>query len=226
MSTATSPTAPRTLYITLQYLRRDASGNKYHWGLYATSDTPPRGTLFHATDAGRQPLDLYYEERKVENPTKSKSMTVCVKIGDVSSTTAIHRCVSTVPLMSRSRIPAGERQWTCRVYVKEALNALHNAQLLSLPASVGSIERACLAVADAYLPYRLSRERPGVYNDFSWLRRGSTSRTIPMEVDPTLYYPSEMEVDSSGRYRSTRSYGSLMDVDSSGRYASSQSYGF
>ena len=161
-------------------------------------------------------------------------MVACLKIGEASSSTAIHRCVSTVPLMSRSRMPAGERQWTCRVYVKEALNALHNDRILSLPASVGksqerfpsimgptyivgiagSIERACLAVANSYLPYRQSYQQPGIYNDLACMR-SSTSRTAPMEIDSNPYYPSRMEVDSSRRYSSSRSYGSLMEVDSS-----------
>ncbi|KAH6717568.1 hypothetical protein BKA61DRAFT_571658 [Leptodontidium sp. MPI-SDFR-AT-0119] len=205
--------APRTLYITLQYLRTDSSGqNKYHWGLYATGDSPPNGTLFHATDAGRDALDLYYEQRKVSNPLRSRSMVACLKIGEASSSTAIHR------------LSAGERVWTCRVYVKEALTALHNDRFLSLPASVGSIERACLAVADSHLPSRQSYQQPGVYNDLAWMR-SSTSRTTPMELDSNTYDPSRMEVDSSGRYRSSSSYPSRMEVDSSGRYRSSTSYG-
>jgi len=65
---------------------------------------------------------------------------VCLKIGNAPSSSAIDRCVSKVPLMIRSGLPGNERQWTCRVYVKEALIALHNDRLLELPASVGELQ--------------------------------------------------------------------------------------
>jgi hypothetical protein len=142
-------------------------------------------------------------------------------------------------------MPVGERQWTCRVYVKEALNALHNDRILSLPASIGklqeqfpsmitlthksrhlgSIERACLKAANSYLPYRAGYQQAWVYNDLTWTE-GSTSRTTPMEVDSGPYYLSQMEVDSTrGGHRLSRTYGSRMDVDSTGGHRSSRSYG-
>lgn len=165
---------------------------------------------------------------------RSEALIVCLKIADVPSSTAIDRCVSRVPLMSRSAIPAGERQWTCRVYVKEALIALHNDRLLNLPASVSklsyrslewnstynlgtidSIERACLAAADYYLPHKSATRRVSIYNDLAWMSR-STSHTTPIEETPDLYCHSNIEVDSTARYTPYHSYGSLRDVDSSG----------
>ncbi|TVY34923.1 hypothetical protein LOCC1_G006403, partial [Lachnellula occidentalis] len=217
---------PRSIYITLQYLRTDSNGqNKYHWGLYATGDSPPKGILFHASDEGRRPLDLFYERRNVSNPLRSRSMVVVLKIGDVSSASAIDRSVSRVPLMSRSRLPPGEPQWTCRVYVKQALEALNQDRILRLPASVNQLERACLAAADSYLVRKnaQSQQEPGVHNNLAWI--GTTSRTTPMELDSVQRYPSLMEVDSTGRYGSSRLYGSQMEVDSTGRYGSSRSYG-
>ena len=95
--------------------------------------------MFHASDEGRRALDLFYERRNVSNPLKSRSMVVILKIGDVSSAAAIHGSVSKVPLMSQSRLPAGEAQWTCRVYVKQALEALNQDRILRLPANVGKL---------------------------------------------------------------------------------------
>jgi hypothetical protein len=111
-----------------------------HWGLFATGDSPPEGHLFHATDTGRKALDLLYEHRNVRNPLRSESMIVCLKIGDAPSPKAIGECVNRVPLMSRSRLPAGEPQWTCRVWVKEALNALHQYRVMNLPMGVSKLQ--------------------------------------------------------------------------------------
>jgi hypothetical protein len=87
-----------------------------------------------------------------------------------------------------------------------------------------SIERACLAAADLYLPRRAIDKRPDVHDDLRWTS-STASRTVPMEVNSGRYYPSEMELDSSGRFRSSRSYASQMEIDSSGRYGSSKYYG-
>jgi hypothetical protein len=87
-----------------------------------------------------------------------------------------------------------------------------------------SIERACVAAADSFLPRRSAHKLPGIHNDLSWTR-STTSRTVPMEFDPSRYYPSEMELDSSGRFTTSRSYASQMEIDSSGRYGSSNYYG-
>jgi hypothetical protein len=108
-----------------------------HWGLYATGDQPPRGTLYHATDLGRAPLDLLYESKTVSNPMRSVSTVVCLKVADVPSVAAIHDIIKRVPVMRRESLPPNERMWTCRVWVKEALKYLHGAQFLRLPADPG-----------------------------------------------------------------------------------------
>lgn len=66
-------------------------------------------------------------------------MIVCLKIADAPSSSAIDRCVSRVPLMDRRQLPGNERQWTCRVWVKEALNSLHNNGIIKLPVSGGKL---------------------------------------------------------------------------------------
>ena len=95
--------------------------------------------------------------------------------------------------------------------------------LLKRSRITGLIERACLAAADSYLLHKSTGKPAGVHNDLTWMR--TTSRTTPMELDSVQRYPSLMEVDSTGRYGSSRSYGSQMEVDSTGRYSSSRSYG-
>ncbi|KAI0007109.1 hypothetical protein F4779DRAFT_593363 [Xylariaceae sp. FL0662B] len=218
----------RNLYITLQYLRTVDEVNKYHWGLFATNDTPPQGALYHATDIGRAPLDLYYETKKVSDPAKSKTMIVCLKIADAPVHSAIDSIAERVPLMNRSKLPSDERQWTCRVWVKETLGYLHRAKILRLPASLDVIEDSCQYTADRWLPLVIATQKgvrrkraPMVYNDLTWLsERRSVPAPMRIEQDgyhaarQRFYGPKPMAIDSTHATQ-PRYYGPKpMDIDS------------
>ncbi|KAH9897350.1 hypothetical protein F4778DRAFT_782938 [Xylariomycetidae sp. FL2044] len=190
------------LYITLQYLRTVNKELKFHWGLYNTTSAP-RGFLIHATDANRGPLDLYQEIREVSNPRRSISLVVCLKIADSPGIDALEYCASQVRLMDPRFIPRGERQWTCRVWVKEILLVLHNNGYLRLPAG---LERCCLRAGNHLIEY-MGNAR--VFNDLSWMSLPPTvapnplTRTTPMEVDSTggggrYTGPKPMDIDSTG----------------------------
>ncbi|KAI5456807.1 hypothetical protein BGZ63DRAFT_458066 [Mariannaea sp. PMI_226] len=183
--------APYTLYITLQYLRNVEGENKYHWGLWATEGKPPAGYLFHATDTGRQALDLFYEARKVSNPTKSKSMVVCLKIANAPRVETLHHFASQVPLMNPRHLPKREPQWTCRVWVKETLKVLHENHQIELPADVDTIERYCKSTADSYIRFMGT---PKVFSDIKWL---PTSSEPDLRNEHQRYYgPSAMETET------------------------------
>lgn len=91
----------------------------------------------HATVAGRGPLDLYQEVRRVRDPQASRTMVVVLKIANSPGMDAVESCTDSVRLMDDRHLPSGERQWTCRVWVKEILKALHRTGYIRLPADVG-----------------------------------------------------------------------------------------
>ncbi|KAH7194488.1 hypothetical protein DER44DRAFT_889579 [Fusarium oxysporum] len=181
---------PYTLYLTLQWLRHDGRENKYHWGLWATDAKPPAGHLFHATDAGRQALDLYYEARKVRDPSKSKTMVVCLKIVEAPTVEYLNHYASQIPLMDPSYLPAGESQWTCRVWVKETLKRLHKNSQIVLPAHVDTIESYGKHTADRYLSYM---GNPPIINDLGWLSQ--TRETDPRSARQAYYGTEPMQTE-------------------------------
>jgi hypothetical protein len=196
--------SPSTIYVTLQLLRKVDGVNKYHWGLFMSDNRPPMGTLVHATDFGRDPLDLYMEVRAVSDPTRSKSMVVALQISSLSSVRTLIRCAESVPLMDRRRLPGGERMWTCRVWVKEVLNVLHKNNFIRLPMSTNSIERHCQYTADTYIKW-IGQAR--VFNDLSWLNQSEP----PPQPSQRYNGPSPMMIDSpssqtDSRYRRAQQY--------------------
>ncbi|KAI1345431.1 hypothetical protein F5Y01DRAFT_320766 [Xylaria sp. FL0043] len=229
------PFSHYSLYITLQYLRTIHEVNKYHRALYLTENETPKGFLVHATDTGRSALDLYKEIRAVKNPLRSKSLITVFKIGGNISLQSLDACASSVPLMDPRYLPRGEVQWTCRVWVKEALRALQEAGLLSLPCSLNSLENYCLRHTDNYLPKAKEEQRAKVYDNVEWAVTsdsnpdvtGNNSQTATQGGD-RYYGPSPMIIDSTGGQdyassTSTRYYSpSPMHVDAA---ATSQYYG-
>lgn len=51
-------------------------------------------------------------------------MVVCLKIANFPGAEALDYCSSSVGLMDPRYLPRSERQWTCRVWVKEVLRVL------------------------------------------------------------------------------------------------------
>ncbi|KUI59122.1 hypothetical protein VP1G_11046 [Cytospora mali] len=133
--------APNSLFITLEYLRED----------HGIRRAPPSGTLHHATDAQKRPLDFYYRHHPVKNPTASRTMVVCLYVGQNPGDQFLQACAARIPLMIPSELPRGERMWTCRVWAKEMLKALHSHGRIRLPVSIG--KRTWLGSTDElYMP--------------------------------------------------------------------------
>jgi len=63
-------------------------------------------------------------------------MVVVLKIAQSLSIEALDQCARSVRLMDPKYLPRGERQWTCRVWVKEVLGVLHQNKYISLPADL------------------------------------------------------------------------------------------
>ncbi|KAK3386431.1 hypothetical protein B0H63DRAFT_520533 [Podospora didyma] len=137
-------------------------------------------------------LDLYYEKRKVSNPFASKTMIVLLKIADSPGFAAIDYCSQLVSLMDPRYLPKGERQWTCRVWVKEVLASLHENSYIQLPIDLIKMKGA----------------RPVVRNDLRWTGLTNMHTTL-REIEP-YYGPSPMDTETS----TSRYYGNKpMDVD-------------
>ncbi|KAL2020646.1 hypothetical protein VTK56DRAFT_8136 [Thermocarpiscus australiensis] len=176
-----STLASNTLYLTLNYHANDGRENKYHWGLFVTDSSTSGGTLHHATNrgagTGRLLNRFFYDNRSVQNPTSSSTMVVLLKICDLSST-AVQYMEDYIqreePLGKRMRPPAGESDWTCRVWVKQVLNQLRSIGLISFPSDTNTIERQAIRTANKNIGY-MGNAR--VINDVqSWLSA--------MDVDP------------------------------------------
>jgi hypothetical protein len=153
-----------TLYIVLYYLRTDGTQKKYvsadlgqhtkknpiritrimsqHWGFIQTTAKPANGSqpgrLYHATDAGRQPLDLYPQGADLANPVKSRTMAVCLQVGRVKGGDPFKALdavtdLAVVPLMDVPKLKlvfSNETQWTCRVWVKAVLSVLRDRNMI------------------------------------------------------------------------------------------------
>ncbi|CAJ2507752.1 Uu.00g089380.m01.CDS01 [Anthostomella pinea] len=181
-------------------------------GYQNTGNAPPAGKLFHATDLGRAPLDLYQESHDVKLPERSRTMVVFLAIASSPGVQQLESLASSIRLMDKRYLPKGESQWTCRVWVKDFLVALHRNHLIRLPESIDFIERMCQDVANENLH---CKGRARVFNDRSWMVVQPSSKTTPMDVDPTgrvdrYYGPSPMVIDSTQK----RYYGSKPMVTS------------
>lgn len=91
----------------------------------------------HATNKGRQPLDLYLGMRAVNSLTKVNRMIVALKIAHAPDVQDLKALAQRVPLMDKQSLPENESQWTSRVWVKEMLNLLHEQGKIILPADTG-----------------------------------------------------------------------------------------
>lgn len=93
--------------------------------------------MFHATDAGRRPMDLYYEHRPTRDPTKSATMVVSLKIAHAPPVHVLKHYAAAVRLMDLRYLPRDEVRWSCRVWVKELLKVLSRDGHISLPLTPG-----------------------------------------------------------------------------------------
>ncbi|EQL02947.1 hypothetical protein OCS_01339 [Ophiocordyceps sinensis CO18] len=183
-----------SVFIALQYLYTENGRNKYHWGIFVTYRNAPKGMLHHATDVNRRPMDLYYETREITDPARSQSLVVCLKVSSLLSSADISHCLSAVPLMRRSRLPRHEPRWTCRVWVKEALNYLHRARIIQCHLDVDTMEHYCNLVADGDMPARIfGNENVGFFNHpEDWVEQARKQND-----------PDRMDIEPASRGRGT-----------------------
>jgi hypothetical protein len=67
------------------------------------------------------------------------SLVLVYKIGSVSSQTALDQVLHAVPANGSASLRTGET-FTCRIWTKDALVALHNNRILTLRANIGGFQ--------------------------------------------------------------------------------------
>ncbi|KAF7875103.1 hypothetical protein EAF04_002275 [Stromatinia cepivora] len=146
-----------TVYMTLN--SRGVPGT-FHWGIFITSSAPD-GVHYHATNrfGGWVP-----EFRPTTKITQSLTLVIVYKIGIVSSQTRlkVDQVLEAVPADGSASLRTGEA-FTCRIWTKDALVALHDNGNVTLPADIDTLERQAFAAASALEPkIEQNRAKPAV----------------------------------------------------------------
>lgn len=110
--------------------------------LLLTGSEPPRGTVYHATDADRNPMDLYSQKYSSSSGMLfSKSVVVALFVGELAPGKtreyfehAIRDDVT--HLMDKRYLPENEPIWTCRVWAKKVLEIAQQIGCIRLPATL------------------------------------------------------------------------------------------
>ncbi|KAF4634538.1 hypothetical protein G7Y89_g3556 [Cudoniella acicularis] len=135
-----SSLASNTVYMTLN--SRGMPGT-FHWGVFVTS-SPPRGQYYHATNkfGGWQ-----LEAKPSSNVLSSLSLVLVYRIGSLSSQAGrLDQVLRAVPANGSASLRTGEA-FTCRIWAKDALMALHNSGIVTLSASIDKLEKQAFALA-------------------------------------------------------------------------------
>ena len=78
------------------------------------------------------------EVRTSSNALSSLSLVLIYKIGPASSQTAFDQVLRAVPANGSASLRTGEA-FTCRIWTKDAIMALHNNRIVTLEADIGKL---------------------------------------------------------------------------------------
>lgn len=119
----------------------------FHWGIFIPTATPA-GHVWHATNReGGWKLD----PKPSANVPFSMSLVLAYKIGSVNQST-LQTCMSVLNGVAANGRPSpntGE-EFSCRVWVKDAIIALHNNHIIALREAISSIEAKLMNRANAH----------------------------------------------------------------------------
>ncbi|KAF2425515.1 hypothetical protein EJ08DRAFT_594316 [Tothia fuscella] len=125
----------------------------FHWGIFCPTATPT-GQVWHAINrSGGWSLEL----KETSGVPTSMSLCLAFKVGTVNSANweTFKQTLASVPANGQPS-PNTNEEFTCRVWVKDALHALHLAGVIRLLKSIAEIELEALDKAEAN---RLAVER-------------------------------------------------------------------
>jgi len=142
MSTVVTLLEDHSIYIILS-LRGAQPG--FHWGIFVPTNKP-EGEVWHATNAGG---GWNLENKTTRGIPNSMSLCVVLKLGIATSQnwTALHTTLANVPCSGQPSLNTGE-PFTCRIWVKDAILALHNAGVIQLTAAIETIEEKAVKAAE------------------------------------------------------------------------------
>ncbi|PGG95412.1 hypothetical protein AJ79_10072 [Helicocarpus griseus UAMH5409] len=133
------------IYIILSNIRLAA---QWHWGIFICVSRP-WGQVYHATDSN----DYWeFEEKLTDGIIGSRTIHAVVelaKVQDEDTIKAMHDALKDVPVERNGDFvqKCGEN-FTCRVWVKEALDTLRSKGLISFD-SVNDLEHEVIATGNA-----------------------------------------------------------------------------
>lgn len=114
--------------------------------LLLTSATPPKGVVYHATDTGRNAMDLYSQKYATNSGMLfSKSVVVALWVGQIDPNMGKQHFDyasrdDVTHLMDKRYLPSNEPIWTCRVWAKTILDTAHRNRFIRLPATLGEFK--------------------------------------------------------------------------------------
>lgn len=119
----------------------------FHWNIFVPTDKP-KGEIWHAVNrSGGWSLEI---ERTMGIPYLM-SLCVALKLGTVTSGNweILRTTLANVPGSGQASSNTGEA-FTCRVWVKDAVLALHNAEVILLKRSIEGIEKAAVEAGESH----------------------------------------------------------------------------
>lgn len=117
---------------------------QWHWGIFICI-AYPWGQVYHATN--REGYWIF-EENMTEGLVQTRSIRAAVKLASLpgeDTISAIHNTLKTVPVQRNGEfVQKWGENFTCRVWVKEALETLKHKQLISF-SSIDHLEQTIIS---------------------------------------------------------------------------------
>ncbi|KAF2469554.1 uncharacterized protein BDR25DRAFT_315166 [Lindgomyces ingoldianus] len=117
----------------------------FHWGIFVPTNKP-QGDVWHAVNrTGGWSLEI----KTTSGIPTSISLCLCFKVGTVNAETwaKLKDTLQQVPGNGQPS-PNTQEAFTCRVWVKDALLALHNAGVIRLTKAIATIEEEAIMQAE------------------------------------------------------------------------------
>jgi len=119
--------------------------DRFHWGIYAAVDG---GQIYHATNETPD-FTWKMEAKSRDKVNKSRSMRLAMKIGSVKSKAQADKAdavLRAVPIAKYGEYIAKYNQkFTCRIWVREALEALNEAKIVEFTCDTEDIQDEALS---------------------------------------------------------------------------------
>jgi len=143
MSHVTAELEDYSVYVMLN-VRGTLTG--FHWGIYVPTNKP-QGDVWHAVNRSG---GWFLETKTTTGVPTSLSLCLCFKVGTVNSQTwnTLKTTLGQVPASGQPS-PNTHEAFTCRVWVKDALLALHNAGVIRLTKAIATIEEKAVEQAES-----------------------------------------------------------------------------